>query len=124
MERSSARRFRLPELSLVGISHHGASLEVREERLQRAKHFTGPATKSRCSADQHRRHSMSASVILMMLTDEDARLRDRLLIVPGRRDDRAAFGVLDVAPPPGDRARTTPDRRPSGECAEDALSVL
>src|SRR5439155_383269 len=28
--RSSARRFRLAELSLVGISHHGASLEVRE----------------------------------------------------------------------------------------------
>ena len=54
-----------------------------EERLQRAKHFTGPATKSRSSADQSMvETSMSASVILMLFTDDGRPPRDRLLIVP------------------------------------------
>ena len=63
------------ELSRVG--------PTREERLQRAKHFTGPATKLRCSADQSIVDtSMSASVILMLLTDDGRPPLDRLLIVP------------------------------------------
>jgi len=54
-----------------------------EERFQRAKHFTGPATKSRCSADHSIVDtSMSASVILMLFTDDGRPPRDRLLIVP------------------------------------------
>ena len=69
-------RFEL-ERQLTGI------VPAAEERPQRAKHFTGPATKSRCSVDHSSvETSMSASVILMLFTDDGRPPRDRLLMVP------------------------------------------
>jgi len=54
-----------------------------QDRLQRAKHFTGPATKSRSGSDHSSVDtSMSFSVIRMLFTDDGRPPRDRLLIVP------------------------------------------
>jgi hypothetical protein len=78
---------------LIGISRGSRRLELERElasvlpaaqqRLQRAKHFAGPATKSCCSVDQSSVDtSISESVILMLLTDDGRPPRERLLIVP------------------------------------------
>jgi len=54
-----------------------------ENRSQRTKHFTGPATKSRWSFDHTSVDtSMSASAMRMLFTDDGRPPRERLLIVP------------------------------------------
>jgi len=55
----------------------------REDRGQRAKHFTGPAMNVRSSFDHTNVDtSMSCSLMRMLLTDDGRPPRDRLLIVP------------------------------------------
>ena len=54
-----------------------------ENGSQRAKHFTGPAMKSRFSFDQRSVDtSISLSVMRMLFTEDGRPPRDRLLIVP------------------------------------------
>ena len=56
---------------------------ARENRGQRAKHFTGPAMNVRSSFDHTNVDtSMSCSLMRMLLTDDGRPPRDRLLIVP------------------------------------------
>jgi len=77
---------------LVGVARRSVELEGElrrvmpaetEDRPQRTKHFTGPATKSRCSGDHTSVDtSMSASAMRMLFTDDGRPPRERLLIVP------------------------------------------
>ena len=69
----------------VGVErqHELRLVPATEHRLQRAKHFTGPATNVDSLADQTSVDtSISVALIRMLFTDEGRPPRERLLIVP------------------------------------------
>ena len=80
-----------PRQQLVGVARRRVHVErelggvaaAPERRSQRAKHFTGPATKFWFSSDHSSVDtSISLSVIRMLFTDDGRPPLDRLLMVP------------------------------------------